>query len=453
MSLHKKRYSKFIQPISILAHLSIINVAIFIVSDKNYLNPLFLIYLNSIWLVLSYYTNFYREYRYTKTIKILSQIVVQFLAFFLAYFAFFGIFKEGLVVNNQLKVFLIIFSGISIFKLLYFYLLKTYRKGGLNFRNVVVIGLDPTSKKITEIFNTKNDLGYRFKGFFSDKISESDNYLGPISESYKYLLENEIDEIYCSSVSLNQNQIKEFTKFTNDNGSVLKLISDDKGLYSKDFTIEYYGTIPVLKAKKLPFELIETKIIKRLFDIIFSVLIIVFILSWLIPILWILIKLESKGPLFFEQKRDGLNGDQFVCFKFRSMQINPESNLIQTTKNDHRVTNIGKFIRSTSIDELPQFFNVLFGDMSVVGPRPHMKSQSKKFTLDVENYMTRNSVKPGITGLAQIKGYRGEIEEKSDIENRVRLDIFYIENWSFFLDLKIIIQTFLNVIKGEEKAY
>jgi putative colanic acid biosynthesis UDP-glucose lipid carrier transferase len=453
MSLHKKRYSKFIQPISILAHLSIINVAIFIVSDKNYLNPLFLIYLNSIWLVLSYYTNFYREYRYTKTIKILSQIVVQFLAFFLAYFAFFGIFKEGLVVNNQLKVFLIIFSGISIFKLLYFYLLKTYRKGGLNFRNVVVIGLDPTSKKITEIFNTKNDLGYRFKGFFSDKISESDNYLGPISESNKYLLENEIDEIYCSSVSLNQNQIKEFTKFTNDNGSVLKLISDDKGLYSKDFTIEYYGTIPVLKAKKLPFELIETKIIKRLFDIIFSVLIIVFILSWLIPILWILIKLESKGPLFFEQKRDGLNGDQFVCFKFRSMQINPESNLIQTTKNDHRVTNIGKFIRSTSIDELPQFFNVLFGDMSVVGPRPHMKSQSIKFTLDVENYMTRNSVKPGITGLAQIKGYRGEIEEKSDIENRVRLDIFYIENWSFFLDLKIIIQTFLNLIKGEEKAY
>ena len=233
----------------------------------------------------------------------------------------------------------------------------------------------------------------------------------------------------------------------------MKLIPDDKDLYSKDFNIEYYDTTPVLKAKKLPFELAETKIVKRLFDIIFSSLIIVFVLSWLIPILWILIKLESKGPLFFKQKRDGLNGDQFVCFKFRSMQINSVSNLIQTTKNDNRITNVGKFIRSTSIDELPQFFNVLLGEMSVVGPRPHMKSQSKNFILDVENYMRRNSVKPGITGLAQIRGFRGEIEKKSDIENRVRLDIFYIENWSFFLDVRIIIQTFLNIFKGDEKAY
>jgi len=449
----KKRYSKFIQPISVLAHLSIINGAIFFVSDKNYLNPLFLIYINVIWLLISYYTNFYREYRYTKVSTIISQVIIQFLAFFLAYFAFFGIFKEGLVVNNQLKVFLIIFSGISAFKLLYFYLLKIYRKSGLNFRNVVVIGLDPTSKKITEIFNTENDLGYRFKGFFSDKKIESNNYLGPISESYKYLLENEIDEIYCSLLTLSQNQIKEFTKFTSDKGLVMKLIPDDKDLYSKDFNVEYYDTIPVLKAKKLPFELAETKIVKRLFDITFSSLIIVFVLSWHIPILWVLIKLESKGPLFFKQKRDGLNGDQFVCFKFRSMQINSVSNLIQTTKNDNRITNVGKFIRKTSIDELPQFFNVLLGEMSVVGPRPHMKSQSKKFILDVENYMRRNSVKPGITGLAQIRGFRGEIEKKSDIENRVRLDIFYIENWSFFLDVRIMIQTFLNIFKGDEKAY
>jgi len=453
MSLHKKRYSKFIQPISILAHLLIINGAIIFVSDKNYLNPLFLIYINIFWLLISYYTNFYREYRYTKVVRIISQIIIQFLVFFLAYFAFFGIFKEGLVVNNQLKVFLIIFSGISIFKVSYFYLLKIYRKSGLNFRNVVVIGIDPTSKKITEIFNSENDLGYRFKGFFTDKKSESDNYLGPIDDSFKYLLENETDEIYCSLLSLSQKQIKKFTKFTNDMGLVMKLIPDDKDIYSKGFTIEYYDTVPVLKAKKLPFELVETKIIKRFFDIVFSALIIVFVLSWLIPILWILIKLESKGPLFFKQKRDGIDGDQFVCFKFRSMRINPVSNLIQTTKNDYRITNIGKFIRRTSIDELPQFFNVFLGDMSVVGPRPHMKSQSKNFILDVDNYMRRNSVKPGITGLAQIKGYRGEIEKKSDIENRVRLDIFYIENWSFFLDVRIISQTFLNVFKGDEKAY
>ena len=176
-------------------------------------------------------------------------------------------------------------------------------------------------------------------------------------------------------------------------------------------------------------------------------------MSWLTPLLWVLIKSESKGPLFFKQEREGLDGNKFTCYKFRSMKINKFSDKIHATRNDERVTKLGAFIRKSSIDELPQFFNVLLGDMSIVGPRPHMKSLSIEYQMEIDNYMERHAVKPGITGLAQVSGYRGEVKKKADIKNRIRLDIFYIENWSFFLDLKIIIKTVLNVFKGEEKAY
>jgi putative colanic acid biosynthesis UDP-glucose lipid carrier transferase len=173
----------------------------------------------------------------------------------------------------------------------------------------------------------------------------------------------------------------------------------------------------------------------------------------LIPILWILIKIESKGPAIFSQKREGLDGEQFICYKFRSMKLNNQADKVHTIENDDRVTRLGAFMRKTSIDELPQFFNVLRGQMSVVGPRPHLPSLSSEYQKDVDDYFRRHIVKPGITGLAQVSGYRGEIKKKSDIKNRVRLDIFYIENWSFLLDIKIILMTVFNVFKGDENAY
>jgi putative colanic acid biosynthesis UDP-glucose lipid carrier transferase len=209
----------------------------------------------------------------------------------------------------------------------------------------------------------------------------------------------------------------------------------------------------VLNVRKLPFDFVESLYKKRIFDIFFSLMVCLLVLSWLIPVLWIIVKIESKGPLIFKQSREGLNGDNFICYKFRSMKLNSLSDKIHATKNDKRVTKVGAFLRKTSLDELPQFINVLLGDMSVVGPRPHIESLSIEYQKDVDDYLKRHIVKPGITGLAQVSGYRGENQKKSDIKNRVRLDIFYIENWSFFLDIKIIIQTVLNVFKGEEKAY
>ena len=182
-------------------------------------------------------------------------------------------------------------------------------------------------------------------------------------------------------------------------------------------------------------------------------LVIIFLLSWLLPLLFIAVKINSKGPFLFKQKRDGINGNQFLCFKIRSMKVNAVSDQISAIKNDDRITKIGYILRKTSLDELPQFFNVLIGDMSIVGPRPHMNIQTKKYINDIDNYLTRNSVKPGITGLAQVSGYRGEVKKTSDIVNRVRLDIFYIENWSFLLDLKIIVLTFFHMLRGQKNAY
>jgi putative colanic acid biosynthesis UDP-glucose lipid carrier transferase len=166
----------------------------------------------------------------------------------------------------------------------------------------------------------------------------------------------------------------------------------------------------------------------------------------------ILIKLESHGSVFFKQGRPGLDEKEFFCFKFRSMRVNKTTEK-EASRNDPRVTRTGRFIRKTSIDELPQFLNVLLGDMSVVGPRPHLWSQNAVYGDRIQKYMMRHYVKPGITGLAQVRGYRGEIETDNDMINRIRLDVFYIENWSLLLDLNIIFQTIVNIFKGEEKAY
>jgi len=192
--------------------------------------------------------------------------------------------------------------------------------------------------------------------------------------------------------------------------------------------------------------------LKRVFDIVFSLIVIIFLLSWLIPILAILIKLESKGPVFFKQGRPGMDEKEFFCYKFRSMQVNGFTEK-EASKNDPRVTKMGKFMRKTSMDELPQFFNVILGEMSVVGPRPHLWSQNKAYASKIKKYMVRHYVKPGITGLAQVKGFRGEIETEEDMVNRIKLDVFYIENWSLIMDIKIIFQTVFNIFKGEDKAY
>jgi putative colanic acid biosynthesis UDP-glucose lipid carrier transferase len=292
------------------------------------------------------------------------------------------------------------------------------------------------------------DFGYNFETKFSVKDKDLS-----LEHCFDYIIENNIDEIYFSVAELSNKQINRLIDFADNNLRELKFIPDNKDIYSKKLKYEYYDYIPILSLRSIPLQDSVNKFVKRLFDILFSLFIIVFVLSWLTPILAILIRLESRGPVFFKQSRNGFNYQEFDCYKFRSMTPNKEAHLHQVTKGDLRITKIGAFIRKTSIDELPQFFNVLFGDMSVVGPRPHMVSHTNMYAQRIDKFMVRHFVKPGITGLAQVSGFRGEVETDEDIINRVKYDIFYIENWSLLFDLKIMYQTLVNAVKGEEKAY
>jgi putative colanic acid biosynthesis UDP-glucose lipid carrier transferase len=427
---------------------------VYFIYDEQYLNVSFLSYVTFFWLITSYFFGFYKVYRFTRFLRLFTLLGKQFLIFILGYFAYFGIFKEGDIVNNQFLILASIVLSISFFKFFWFFLLKKYRSVGKNYRTTVVVGFDDSAKNIIKLFKSKSNLGYKYLGFFSDKTYNNKEFLGNLERIFEYAKQNTVDEIYCSLTVLTKDQINKINKFALDKNIVLKLIPNSSELYSKNQSVEFYNdTLMVLNVSKLPFEFAENFYIKRVFDIFFSFFVCIFILSWLIPILWVLVKFESKGPLIFKQKREGINGREFICYKFRSMEINNFSDQGHTTKYDIRVTKTGMFLRKTSMDELPQFFNVLLGDMSVVGPRPHLEILSLEYQKDVNDYLKRHIVKPGITGLAQVSGYRGEIKKRSDIKNRVRLDIFYIENWSFFLDIKIILQTVLNVFKGEEKAY
>ena len=192
---------------------------------------------------------------------------------------------------------------------------------------------------------------------------------------------------------------------------------------------------------------------KRSFDILFSLFIMLFVFSWLYPILAILIKLESAGPVFFVQIRTGRNNRNFKCYKFRSMYVNGDADKRQATLNDHRITQIGCFMRKTSLDELPQFFNVLIGNMSIVGPRPHMVVLTEEYSQLTEKYKARHTLRPGITGWAQILGLRGEVKSPEAMLKRVDADVWYLKNWSFLLDLKIIFLTFWITLKGDKNAY
>jgi len=447
----KNNYGILITPISVFSHLIILNVGYYYYFKDSY-SVKQIVFLNIIWILISFFTKIYNFTRYTKAPKILKHLFYQFSIFTLAYLSYYAIFDLLLNAQSQTIYLASTFIAITVFRTLYFYSLRRYRLEGYNFKNVVVIGSGKDVEPLIDFFNKRQDFGYHYKGFFDKTESNDPLYLGNIEASFDYIKSNRIDQIYCSVSSLSSLEISRFIEFADDNVKTLKLIPKPKNLYSK-MKLDYYGYVPVLSVREFPFDKPLVKFSKRLFDITFSLLVIIFLLSWLSPILYFIIKRESKGPLFFKQVREGVKGDTFLCYKYRSMGVNRNADEIQATKGDLRVTKIGAFLRKTSIDELPQFFNVLKGEMSVVGPRPHMLSQSKLFKKKVNKYMVRHFVKPGITGLAQVKGCRGEIETDADIKNRVKYDIFYIENWSFFLDIKIIFQTVKNALKGEEKAY
>ncbi|WP_372753025.1 undecaprenyl-phosphate glucose phosphotransferase [Mariniflexile sp.] len=451
--MESKSYSIFIIPFTIIMHLIIINGLLWLFTPETYLNFWTIVYYNSAWLFITHQLKFYPTGRREEFMTNIRKLCYLYAVYGLAYMAWFPV--AGLVVNSvyyHIAVYLFICFCLTLFRYVFYAFVKYYRSKGGNYVKVVVIGRDRNLKKIRRIFDNPH-YGYRYCGFFDDGPSASPTYHGPIMRSYKYILENRIDEVYCTAAKLSKEQLQNLINFADNNLIKLKIIPDNKDIFTRSMSIEQYGNIPVLKLRTVPLDTEFAIVAKRVFDIIFSTFAILTLLSWLVPLLYVIIKLESPGPLFFKQKRHGLNRQAFWCIKFRSMANNADSDSKMATKNDMRVTKVGRILRKTSIDELPQFLNVFMGDMSVVGPRPHMEKHTSDYEISVDKYLVRHFVKPGITGLAQVQGYRGEISTPADILNRIRLDILYVEKWSLWLDLKIIFKTISNAVMGEEKAY
>jgi putative colanic acid biosysnthesis UDP-glucose lipid carrier transferase len=445
------RYSGYIRPFSYLIDFTIINVlAVYILPfhANNFLS--FAFFVSFGWFAITTYLGFYEVYRYTKVIAILNCALKQGILFSLFCLAL-ELFYSDFYYQKRivLFVFLSLFLILSV-KLFIYYFLRKYRiLVGRNFRTVVLLGNNKNTNPLKTFFTENIDYGYKLIKNYTLENHKSEK----IESCLSFVLENHIDEIYCATADLSDKQVREIINFADNNLKTLKFIPDEKQILSRNVKFEYYDYIPVIPARKISQDETLNKILKRVFDLFFSILIIVGVLSWLIPIMAIIIKLESKGPVFFVQKRNGLNYTVFNCYKFRSMKFNDQSDMDLALKNDIELTKFGSFIRKTSIDELPQFFNVLWGEMSVVGPRPHPLSHNDKYALMADNFMVRHFVKPGITGLAQTKGFRGEVESDLDIINRVKYDVFYMENWSILLDIEIIFKTIYNILKGDEKAF
>ena len=445
------RYSKYLRPISIIFDLLVVSSFVYLFLDQSLFKVAPILVFSALWIISAFITKFYEVYRFTKLIRIISFIFYQLLLFSILVFAFFGVVQSPTPGLSQTLVFLLnTFIIISLFKLTLFYALQSYRLGfGGNFRKTIIIGNDESVSELKEFFINQKELGYENRRTF--KFNHPSDL--KLEECFDFILTRNIDEVYCSANELDESQISLLITFCENNFKILKFISKRGGLLSKKLKTDTYGLSTVQSLREMPLSNDFNTILKRTFDIVFSLVVIIFLLSWITPIIALIIKIESRGPVFFKQTRNGIKFREFTCYKFRSMIENNDADIQQATKNDKRVTKIGKILRKTSLDELPQFFNVLIGNMSVVGPRPHMIKENERYSKSVDKFMVRHFVKPGITGLAQVKGFRGEIETDEDIINRVKYDIYYLENWSLILDLNIVFLTTINFLTGQKKAY
>ena len=335
---------------------------------------------------------------------------------------------------------------------------KRARKMGRNVQSVVFVGASSNMMDLYQEMMSDPSCGYRIKGYFDDTPSSlfptDIPYLGEIDQIIPYLdsPENEsVQQLYCCLPSKREKEIRKIINYCENHLVRFFSVPNVRNYLKRKMNMELLGDVPILYIREEPLQQLDCRIIKRTFDIVCSGIFLCTLFPVIYIIVAIIIKATSPGPVFFKQKRSGLNGKEFYCYKFRSMKVNAMSDTLQATEHDPRKTKFGDFMRKTNIDELPQFINVFIGDMSLVGPRPHMLKHTEEYSELIGNYMVRHLIKPGITGWAQVNGCRGETKELYQMEERVRKDIWYLENWSFWLDIRIMWLTVRNMIMHNEK--
>jgi Undecaprenyl-phosphate glucose phosphotransferase len=361
---------------------------------------------------------------------------------------------SGVTHTYFLYISLVFLLAMISWKTLYVFLRQNIHKLLVEKKKIVIIGTGSANMDLYAYLAANPQLGYQVEGIFDDNSTTNlanIKLLGKVKDAMSYVAANSITEVFCTLPSAEKEKINRLMQQADQQMVRFRLVPDIKGLADKNAKL--YDYIPVITARQEPLENKANEMTKRVFDLLFASFVMVFLLSWLIPIIAVIIKLESKGPVFFKQLRSGKDNKAFFCYKFRSMTVNADSDNRQASKGDMRITKVGAFLRKTSIDELPQFFNVLKGEMSIVGPRPHMLKHTEDYSQLIDNYMVRQFLTPGITGWAQVNGYRGETKELAAMSNRVNADIWYLENWSFLLDIRIVFLTVWQSVRGHENAF
>ena len=458
------RYSKYMSAISTLIDLTVLNIffnlGFWILKDFNpecfeSTGMLFMLYINVAWIISA---NMFKVYS-TEKHMVNKDIVVSYIKvnvfFIFLFLVFFQIFEFIFYYTKETKQILLpaFFISVVLIRFLLNYMIYLYRKSGRNYRNIVIVGKNDTSLKLKEYFEKNQWTGLRFRKMFTSASDELAEGIGTYNDLENYIANEAIDEIYITLNELNDDTHSILSSITSKFPVKIRFVPDLSKISYMSLELTSFDDVSVLMIKQGPLYSLTNRTMKRVFDLVFSILVIVLLLSWMIPLIWIINRIAGNSGLFFVQDRSGLDNKPFRMIKFRTMRKNHEADSKSASPDDERITRIGRFLRKTSIDEFPQFLNVFVGNMSVVGPRPHMLKHTEEFSNMVNRFMIRHSVKPGITGYAQVSGQRGSIESVNDIEERIKLDINYIQNWSLWMDVRIVLLTVWRVLRGDENAY
>jgi len=457
----RKRFYFFFPILFISADLSVVSIA-FLTTQKvigvsysleNYtIETLFFVLLS--WISLSLLGKDYKIGRpsgYEKSVtKGFKTVTV-----FLALFSFFVVFSNQEIISRNFVLHFagVLFLFIPIERVIVHLVVNKYRKWGGNYRNAIIIGYDQLGFSLFDAINKNKNLGIRCTGFYGSSTQIVTKY--PLKGNLKAFLNSDLEKVDFVYVSENivREELNQIIELSDASFVKVKLLPHFKTDFLKSYVLKLIDNINIIDVNYLPLDHAFNRFLKRSFDVLFSLIMLLFVLSWLYPIIALIIFLESRGPILFKQYRNGKNNEVFRCLKFRTMYLNEEADQKWAIKNDHRVTYFGAILRRTSLDELPQLINVLIGDMTIVGPRPLPVKLNEQYINQIKSYSQRHTFKPGITGLAQALGHRGEIKDLREIKNRVTLDRFYLNNWSVYLDVKIIFITFIELIKGQDTAY
>ena len=417
--------------------------------------------LNFVWYFVSNVIEFYDDFNTRnfsfQFLKIIRNVIVQILVAILFLF----LVKENLFLRNFITLYMLfLIVLVSIRTQVVKYFITRIRGNKKNVRNLLIIGAGDLAKNFNDLISDRYDFGFNLIGFLNDE-SEPDsglNILGGIDKLDSIIAGRNIEEVVIALSIYAAHQLDDIIKVCNKHAVRVHIIPDYLRYVSKKFQVSMIANFPIITVRSEPLAEAHWRFVKRTFDIIFSFFAIILILSWLYPLLFLLNRIFSPGPVSFRQDRVGAKDEIFKCYKFRTMYTGNESSskYNPTVEGDPRITRIGKFLRKSNIDELPQFLNVFKGEMSIVGPRPHPIAFNEIYKEMVEEIKLRSWVKPGITGWAQIHGYRGDVleyeENKKRTIKRIEYDLWYIENWSIWLDIQIILTTIWQMVKGDTKG-